>query len=780
VLAVGLPSAALVVMAVRSIQGEEAVLEKRLERTLGAELEHVATLVADAMEDARAELGRTAPADTGPRGRAALAAWKASSDLVGVPFLLTADDRLVEPSRDRVLSADEQAFLRWNEEFLAGSVQTPVYLNVGVAYLQEILAAIQADSSGDGTASEPGGSATAVVAAADATREEKDMAAGAAPAGSAAAAGGAAAAGAASSGAALAEPLAMAADTERAAASRSMAAAQAAPAAQKASTATVQKTAPPAEGELRREASEQAAALPAVRASSAAATAPAAAQANAAQATGQAPPTQAPVPPQGAPAAVASSPVQAPAQPGQDQAVQEAVSRFKQDETVRKRVLDLARSEGATPVERNVQPQSAAPSDDARDSGKAARAAEQPSIFVTRQRTFKEIQAGSAGGLLPRVVQDELELLFWVRTADGGTAGCLVDLARLSGRLVGLLPDPFTGERVLTLLNEAAVPLATPPDGRALDWKRPFAALELHESLPRWEVASYLADPGLFASQVRVRTSLLWMLVAILVAAIGGGGTFVFLGLGHELRAAQQRTTFVANVSHELKTPLTSIRMFAEMLRDGRQADPGRRQRYLDLMVAESGRLARLVNNVLDFSQLEQGRKRYTPRETDLVELCRGVLESERPRLELAGFAVAFDSAGGPAPVLADEDALRQVLGNLLSNAEKYSTDRRDIGVEVGIAGGRPYVRVLDRGIGIPPEHAARIFREFYRVDDSLTARVKGTGLGLSIARRIVRDHGGELSYQPREGGGSAFRAEFPAAGERAKPRRRRRGRGVA
>ena len=130
--------------------------------------------------------------------------------------------------------------------------------------------------------------------------------------------------------------------------------------------------------------------------------------------------------------------------------------------------------------------------------------------------------------------------------------------------------------------------------------------------------------------------------------------------------------------------------------------------------------------------------------------------------------------------MLADEDALRQVLGNLLSNAEKYSTDRRDIGVEAGAAAGRPFFRVLDRGIGIAPEQAGRIFREFYRVDETLTARVKGTGLGLSIARRIVRDHGGELSYEPREGGGSAFRAEFPAAAERARRSRRRRGKGTA
>ncbi len=182
-------------------------------------------------------------------------------------------------------------------------------------------------------------------------------------------------------------------------------------------------------------------------------------------------------------------------------------------------------------------------------------------------------------------------------------------------------------------------------------------------------------------------------------------------------------------------------------------------------MVAESGRLTRLVNNVLDFSQLEQGRKRYTLRETDLVGLSRGVLETERPRLELAGFAVAFHAAEGPAAVLADEDALRQVLGNLLSNAEKYSTDRRDIGVETGAAGGRPFFRVLDRGIGIEPEHATRIFREFYRVDDSLTTRVTGHRPGLEHrAADRARSRGGALVRAAR-GRGQRVPGRVPGRG---------------
>lgn len=734
VLAVGLPSAALVVIAVRSISGEEAVLEKRLERTLVAELDHVVSLVADAMLDAREELARAAPRDTGSTGQAALAAWKASSDLVGVPFLLSAADRLVEPARTRELSGDEQTFLYYNEEFLAGRVETPVFLNVGVAYQQEILAA--------------GTTETAMATSADGAAVSADAApaagetAGTASGPDQAAKDAASASGAASSGTAAAalstSPTGAAADAEK----------TTVPLAQRAAIAVNSAAAPPA-----------AASTPAATTAPPAA-APAAAEKQSSSATIE----------ERDAARTASA----------QEAVQEAVTRFKEDESVQKRVLDLARSEGATPVERLVQPQSKpSTADDAQKT--AAPAGTQPSIFVTRQRTFREIRADAQGGLVPRLVQDELELLFWVRTADGGAAGCLVDLAKLSARLAALLPEPYTGERILALLDERAEPLPAPPDGLVLDWRRPFAALELHESLPGWEAASYLADPGLFASQVRLRTSLLWILVAILVASIGGGGAFVFLGLGQELSAAQQRTTFVANVSHDLKTPLTSIRMFAEMLRDGRQADPERRQRYLDLMVAESGRLTRLVNNVLDFSQLEQGRKRYAMRDVDLATLCRSVIEAERPRLEQAGFAVGYEPGPGPARVMADEDALRQVLANLLSNAEKYSADRREIGVETGEDGGRPFFRVLDRGIGIPAEHAQKIFREFYRVDDSLTARVKGTGLGLSIARRIVRDHGGELTCEAREGGGSAFRAVFPAPGDghrRASRRSRADGRG--
>ena len=260
----------------------------------------------------------------------------------------------------------------------------------------------------------------------------------------------------------------------------------------------------------------------------------------------------------------------------------------------------------------------------------------------------------------------------------------------------------------------------------------------------------------------------MWILILILFVSIVVGGVLVARSTYAEMRLAQQRTTFVANVSHELKTPLTSIRMFAEMLRDGRQPDEHKQKQYLDIMSAETERLTRLVNNVLDFSRMERGEKRYAMRPIDLVTLCSSVVESQRTRLEHNGFEVTFTTDTDSLTANADEEAVKQALVNLLSNAEKYSTDVKEIEVSVKQEAGSAMIRVSDRGIGVPASEAEMIFQEFHRVDDTLASKVKGTGLGLTIARRIVKDHGGDIRYRARQGGGSVFEILLPAAGERA------------
>ena len=427
---------------------------------------------------------------------------------------------------------------------------------------------------------------------------------------------------------------------------------------------------------------------------------------------------------------------------------------LEENTALREQVYQQARDRGLKLGARNVLP-SAQQAD-----SKKAQAPE--SLFISEPKRFGEIVAGRESGLIPRFLGEELNLFFWKKDPSGRIIGCVVDGRALRSRLAGQLPEVLSPSRVLTLLDESGRPLATPPGDAPRDWRRPFVAREVSELLPRWEAAVYLADPNLIRSRANATTVILWALVLTFLLSILGGGTLVLRTLRREMEMARQKTTFVTNVSHELKTPLTSIRMFAEMLKEGRQPDPRRRGEYLDLMVSESDRLTRLINNVLDFSRLEKGQKQYAPKLLELNRLARGLVQDQRLRMEANGFKVEFRPSDEPVFVMADEEALLQAALNLLSNAEKYSADSREVEVEVAAQGGQACLRVKDRGVGVSPAQAKKLFQEFFRADTSLTARTKGTGLGLSIARRLLRDQGGDVAYAPRPGGGSVFEIRLP------------------
>ncbi|NTU51689.1 MAG: HAMP domain-containing histidine kinase, partial [Candidatus Aminicenantes bacterium] len=323
-------------------------------------------------------------------------------------------------------------------------------------------------------------------------------------------------------------------------------------------------------------------------------------------------------------------------------------------------------------------------------------------------------------------------------------------------------PAVLSPARILTVLDESGRPLLMPSEGADRDWRRPAAAREVSELLPRWETVAFPTDPSALADRARTTRGVLGGLILLFLVSIVGGGMMVMSTLRREMNLARQKTTFVTNVSHELKTPLTSIRLFAEMLKDGRQPDADRQRKYLGLMVSETERLTRLINNVLDFSKMERGQKSYAKKRLEAARVAEDVVESQRPRLEHNGFTVSFADAGSGALVDADEEALKQALLNLLSNAEKYSGPAKLIDVEVAVGSGLALMRVMDRGVGVPPSEAKKIFKEFYRVDRSLASEAHGSGLGLTIAQRIVHDHGGDIRCLPREGGGSVFEVSLP------------------
>ncbi|MFC1593724.1 sensor histidine kinase [Candidatus Omnitrophota bacterium] len=455
---------------------------------------------------------------------------------------------------------------------------------------------------------------------------------------------------------------------------------------------------------------------------------------------------------------------------GEQYATQQAKTEFATNAPVRKKVYDLAKTQGQQTYTRNVMPQKGFTKSIALLPKKKAVTKEREilqSVFISEPLNFRQIVAKGQNGIIPRFIDDTLRLIFWRKDTSGMIVGCLIEDRELKNRILGLLPDIYSTTRIITVLDENSWPLIIPNLKTMRNWRTPFVAREISELLPRWEVVAYLTDPNIVASRAQYAATYMWILIFIMFASIVMGGTLVLRSVYAEMKLAQQKSTFVANVSHELKTPLTSIRMFAEMLREGRQSDEGKQKSYLRIMSSEADRLTNLINNVLDFSRMEQGKKRYTMKPYDIVALCREMMESQRDRLENNGFTVRFQSEIKQLVLTIDEEALKQAVVNLFSNAEKYSTDTKKVEISVQRNNHLAAIIISDRGVGVPQDAVGKIFSEFYRADDSLTSRVRGSGLGLTIAQRIARDHGGDLVYKPREGGGSIFQIILPIIEEK-------------
>jgi signal transduction histidine kinase len=219
---------------------------------------------------------------------------------------------------------------------------------------------------------------------------------------------------------------------------------------------------------------------------------------------------------------------------------------------------------------------------------------------------------------------------------------------------------------------------------------------------------------------------------------------------------AERRSDFVAAVSHELKTPLTAIRMYGEMLRDGIVASDAKRQEYYRHITAESERLSRLINNVLEFSRLEKGTRDVTLTTEPLEPVVQEAVELVRPHVEAAGFALRTELDGALPPVRLERDALLQVLFNLVDNAVKYARDgaERWVLVRATPTDGGVRLAVSDSGPGVPARHLTRVFEPFYRGERELTRRNKGTGLGLALVRGLVDRMGGHVEGRNLPGGG--------------------------
>lgn len=254
----------------------------------------------------------------------------------------------------------------------------------------------------------------------------------------------------------------------------------------------------------------------------------------------------------------------------------------------------------------------------------------------------------------------------------------------------------------------------------------------------------------------------LGMLIVVL-GATAFGASLLWLDVRRELKVAQLRSDFVSSVSHELKTPLTAIRMFAESLLLDADAKAETQREYLGTIVHESERLTRLLNNVLDFSSMEQGSKTFRLETVTLERVLERAARTMEYPLAQHGLKLKVAADTESASVMADEDALQQAVLNLLANAMKFSPRGAEIYLSSRIAGDEAVVEVRDRGPGIPKAYLGRVTEKFFRVPGPESGRVAGTGLGLTLVDHIVRAHRGRLEISSENGSGTLVRMYFPA-----------------
>ena len=333
--------------------------------------------------------------------------------------------------------------------------------------------------------------------------------------------------------------------------------------------------------------------------------------------------------------------------------------------------------------------------------------------------------------------------LFWIRALDGATEAEMIFLAITDqrGRIV-YSPQPVGESRQVA--------------------SAPFTGI-----FPLWRVAVFQRGAMTFERMLRRQVVVAGALIGMLVLAIAGGLLFAYRISRREMEMARLKADFVTHVSHDLKTPLSLIRMYAETLEMGRVADGAKQQEYYRIITQESERLSQLIENFLDFSRIEEGKRPFHFHPCEVGPLVDQTLEAFRYQLDRLGFKLDVAIQPDMPEVRLDSDAFRQALANVVDNAIKYSPDGKLIRVEAKVWDGELRTSVADHGIGIAPEEMPRIFEKFYRVTRGEGSSSRGTGLGLTLARHLVEAHGGRVAVESTQGEGSTVTLIIPHRPER-------------
>ena len=318
-----------------------------------------------------------------------------------------------------------------------------------------------------------------------------------------------------------------------------------------------------------------------------------------------------------------------------------------------------------------------------------------------------------------------------------------------------LVPFAGGGTSESLVVDERSFPLIF-FDRELLEYAAPY-----EQRRETWRIKTSFGSqtiPEIVSANTRPQLAL--MIVLALVMALGV--YFVSSAAAREVRVAELKSNFVASVSHDLKTPLSLIQLFAETLELGRVRTPERAQEYYRIINTEARKLTRLIENILDFSRMEAGLRPYRLAPIDIGDLTRRALSEMQSQFAQTDFTIDTTIEPGLPRLEADEDAVERAIENLLANAMKYSGDAKKIEVTVGRDDNHVCVAVRDHGIGIARREQQRIFRKFYRIDSGLGGGPQGCGLGLAIVDHTMRGHGGFVQVDSEPQRGSTFTLHFP------------------
>ena len=347
--------------------------------------------------------------------------------------------------------------------------------------------------------------------------------------------------------------------------------------------------------------------------------------------------------------------------------------------------------------------------------------------------------------------QEGLQLIYFWGAPEGGLFGLQLSRIRTQSEIVGILPHTPTNiiftQLGVRMRNESGATVyqwGPVPDDESVT---AIASIPMNAPLQTWTLEGYLPTNS-SESQV--------YLLGLTLTAIAGlfllVGLYVYRENTRELREAEQRVNFVNHVSHELKTPLTNIRMYAELLQDELPPEDDKASTRLGVILNESQRLSRLITNVLTFNRNQRSALQLHPKATDPDRLVRQVIAHFQQSFAEKNIDIEF-RPGVLREVMIDADVIEQIVGNLLSNVEKYAGTDQTVTISTGIVEDELEIHVQDQGPGIPRTHEQSIFQPFERVRNDLTEGVAGTGIGLAIARDLARLHGGDLELISEERG---------------------------